>query len=145
MKVNVEIDCTPEEARAFMVVSGGGTVSLAADGTLDCSATDIVCSGTTDVPTFDIGGTASKAVTINLPSSTVNLRHPSFGAGSTGEHTIELSSFVTDAANNGAGDPEVTLDGSGDGSFNVGGTITFDGSEVAGTFSATFNVSVEYT
>lgn len=127
-----------------MVVSGAGTVTIASDGTLDCSATDIVCSGTTSVADFAVEGTVSKAVTINLPSTAVNLRHPSFSALSTGEHTIELGSF-TSSENDAGGNPEVTLDASGDGTFDVGGTITLDGSEDAGVFSGTFDVSVDYS
>jgi len=123
-----------------MVVDGGGTVSLAPDGTIDCTSANIVCSGTTSVAGFDVTGTAAKAVTINLPTAAVNLRHPDFGVGSTGEHTIVLDSFTSSATGE-----EITLDGAGDGSFTVGGTITLDGSEVSGVFEASFDVSVEYS
>ncbi|MEO9491688.1 MAG: DUF4402 domain-containing protein, partial [Marinomonas sp.] len=85
-----------------MVVSGAGTVSLAADGTLDCSAADIVCTGTTGVAGFDVGGTASKAVTINLPTADVELQHTAYTPTSGGEHVIELNGLVSDAANNAA-------------------------------------------
>jgi len=56
-----------------------------------------------------------------------------------------MSAVTTDASDNAAGDPEVTLDASGDSNFSVGGTIDFGGTEEAGSYSATFNVSVEYT
>ncbi|MEM8724861.1 MAG: DUF4402 domain-containing protein [Pseudomonadota bacterium] len=129
-----------------MVVSGAGTVALDASNSLTCTDPDIVCSGTTSVAAFDVEGTANRAVTINLPTGTVNLRHPSYNAStSTGEHTIELSSFVSSDNNATSGDPEVTLDGTGDASFTVGGTITIDGSEEAGLFEGTFDVSVEYS
>lgn len=126
-----------------MVVSGAGSVTLGADGTLDCSATDIVCSGTTSVAGFSVEGTANKAVTINLPASSVELRHPSYTAATAAEHSIILDSF-TSSENGGTG-PEVTLDGAGDATFDVGGTITLDGSEAAGVFDGTFDVSVEYS
>lgn len=126
-----------------MVVSGAGTVTLASDGSLDCSATDIVCSGTTSVAGFTVEGTANKAVTINLPTGDVELRHPSYTAGTAAEHSIVLNAFSS--SENGGSGPEVTLDGLGDGTFNVGGTITLDGSEEAGVFDATFDVSVEYS
>ncbi len=129
-----------------MVVSGAGTVSLDASNNLTCTDPDIVCSGTTSVAAFDVEGTANRAVTINLPAGTVNLRHPSYNAStSTGEHTIELDSFVSSDNNATSGDPEVTLDGTGNASFTVGGTITIDGSEEAGLFEGTFDVSVEYS
>lgn len=123
-----------------MVVDGAGTVSLAADGTLDCAAADIVCSGTSAVAAFDVTGTANKAVTINLPTAAIDLNHPDLTAASTGEHTIELDAFVSSGTGN-----EITLDGSGDGSFTVGGSIEFDGSEVAGIYTGSFDVSVEYS
>ncbi len=126
-----------------MVVSGAGTVTLAADGTLNCAATDIVCSGTTSVAGFSVEGTANKAVTINLPTTSVDLQHPSFTAGTAAEHTIVLSAFTS--SENGTGGPEVTLDGTGNATFDVGGTITLDGTEAAGVFSGTFDVSVEYS
>ena len=116
--------------------TNGGTVTLAADGTLDCSDPDIVCSGTTGVPTFNISaGTPGKAVTVNLPASSSIL---ALGAGGTPQTEIVLDSFTTSAAT-------LNLDGSGAGSFTVGGTITLDGDETPGVFNGTFNVSVEYS
>jgi hypothetical protein len=124
-----------------MVVDGGGNVSLDPDGTLDCSAGDIICSGTSSVASFTVAGTASKAVTINLPTDSIDLNHPDYDAAtSVGEHTIVLSGFTSSET----GD-EVTLDGSGDGSFTVGGTINFDGSEEPGVYTGSFSVSVEYS
>ena len=122
-----------------MVVDGAGVVSLAADGTLTCDSADIVCSGTSAVAAFSVTGTASKAVTINLPTGAVDLQTTGWSAGDPDPYQIELNGFVDSDSG------EVTLDGAGDGSFTVGGTITFDGSEVAGVYSATFDVSVEYS
>lgn len=144
-----------------MVVTGAGVVSLDADGNFDCTDADIVCSGTTSVAGFDVTGTASKNVTINLPSATVELRHTDYDATdptlSGADYVIELDSFDSNSAYyNNTTDPldptiitsewyELQLDASGDGSFDVGGAITFDGSEIAGVYSADFTVSVEYS
>ena len=131
-----------------MVVNAGGSVSLAADGTLDCSDANIICSGTTDVAGFDVTGSAGENVRINLPAS-VDLLHTAWTPLSGGEHVIVLDSLVTDGTliTPGVGSPyyQVALDGvTGAASFNVGGTITMDGTEVAGVFSETFTVTVEY-
>ncbi len=127
-----------------MIVSGtGGSVILFADGSLDCTAADVVCSGTTSVAGFSVEGTANKAVTINLPTSNVELRHPSYTTATAAQHSIILNTFTS--SENGGSGPEVTLNGTGDATFDVGGTITLDGSEEAGVFEATFDVSVEYS
>lgn len=126
-----------------MVVSGAGAVTIAADGTLTCTDPDIVCSGTTGVAGFSVDGTANKDVTITLPAAAVELRHPSYTAATAAQHAIELDTFTS--SENGAGGPEVTLDGTGNATFDVGGTITLDGAEAAGVFDGTFDVSVEYS
>ncbi|MEE4201210.1 DUF4402 domain-containing protein [Erythrobacter sp.] len=126
-----------------MVVSGAGVVTLAANGDLACDDADIVCSGTTSVATFTVDGTANTAVTINLPTAAVELRHPSYTTATATQHAIVLNTFTSNR--NGGTGPEVTLDGDGDGDFAVGGTITLDGSEAAGVFSGSFDVSVEYS
>ncbi|MGB3712743.1 MAG: DUF4402 domain-containing protein [Erythrobacter sp.] len=130
-----------------MVVEGAGAVTLSPDGSaagdLTCSDPDIVCSGTTSVAGFTVEGTQSKAVTINLPSNTIELRHPSWTAATDAQHSIELDNFT--ASDNGVGGPEVTLDVNGVATFEVGGTINLGGTEEAGVFSGTFDVSVEYS
>lgn len=125
---------------AMVVSAGGGSVSLAADGTLDCTAANIVCSGTTGIANFDVDGTANKDVTVNLPTGSVDLVHTGFVGSTQAEHVIVLGSFVSDATGG-----EVTLDATGVAEFNVGGTITLDGSEIAGIYEGTFTVSVEYS
>ena len=135
------LQLTNENALDFgtMVIAGGGSVTLASDGTLDCTATDIVCSGTTGVADFAVDGTFNKAVTINLPTDDVELRHPAYTAATADAHDIILSAFTSSAGG------EVTLDGDGLGAFDVGGTITMDGSEVAGVYTGSFTVTVEYS
>lgn len=132
-----------------MVVTGAGTVSLSAStGTLDCSDTDIVCSGTTEVAAFSItAGTALKGVTVNFDTPSVTLLRSGGTVGLAADE-LELDNFNSDATlvNDIAGDYyEVTLDGSGTGAFGVGGDLTFDGTEVAGVYQGTFDVSVDYT
>lgn len=126
-----------------MVVSGAGSVTLGSDNTIDCTSANIVCSGTTGVAGFSVEGTASKAVTINLPTSGIELRHPDYSPLTAAQHTIDLDTFTS--SENGSSGPEVTLDASGDATFDVGGTIDLDGSEVPGIYSGTFAVSVEYS
>jgi hypothetical protein len=146
------LDLVPTTSVDFgaMVVSGAGSVSLdPSDGSLDCTAANITCSGTTDIADFTITGTASKAVTIILPAADVDLQHTDYGTADPltrdATHVIEFSTDTEAADNPTTLLPEVTLDGLGDGDFSVGGSLNFDGGEVAGDYSATFTVEVEYT
>lgn len=127
-----------------MVVTGAGVVSLAADSTLTCTDPDVICHGTTTVSGFDITtGSANKGVTINVPTTDVTLLRAGGTAG-TASDELELNGFVTSATLN-AGNWETTLDASGEGSFTVGGDLNFDGSEVAGVYTGSYTVSVEYS
>ena len=132
-----------------MVVTGAGVVSLdAATGNLDCSDTDIVCSGTTELAAFSItAGTALKDVTINFDTPSVTLLRGG-GTVGTAADELELDNFNSDATlvTDPLGDYyEVTLSGTGTAAFEVGGDLTFDGTEVAGVYTGTFDVSVEYS
>jgi hypothetical protein len=134
---------------AMVVTGAGGTVTLDANGgTLECSATGIVCSGTTGVAEFSItSGTGLKDVTINLDTSIVTLL-VSGGTPGDAADELELDNFNSDATlvPDAAGDYyEVTLSGTGTASFGVGGDLTFDGSEGAGVYTGQFVVSVEYS
>ena len=130
-----------------LVSAGGGTVTVSPSGGLTCSSAGVVCSGTVSAAAFDItGGTAAKKVSVILPAVT-NLVRVGAAVGTTAAaDLIGFGSLTTDAVLNATnGDREVTLGATGAGTFNVGGTITFDGSETPGTYEATFNVSVDYS
>lgn len=133
-----------------VAVNGAGTATLAADGTLTCSA-DLVCTGTPVLAEFTVTeGTPNKQVTIDLPTN-IDLRLNTLAATdvATTAQKIELSNYVTDATagSDGAGGTaySVMLNASSVANFQVGGTLNFDGSEVAGTYEGTFDVSVEYS
>lgn len=147
--LQLELDTGSKLDFGAMVVSGAGVVSLdAATGTLDCAAVNIVCSGTTELAAFSItAGTALKDVKINFDTPSVILLR-SGGTAGTAADELMLSNLNSDAAL--IADPlgdyyEVTLSGTGTAAFLVGGDLTFDGSEVAGIYSGTFSVSVEYS
>lgn len=147
--LQLELDTGSKLDFGAMVVSGPGTVSLdASAGTLDCAAAAIVCSGTTEFAAFNItAGTALKDVTINFDTPSVTLLR---GGGDLANpaDVLVLNNFNSDAAliADVLGDYyEVTLDAAGTSSFLVGGDLTFDGSELAGVYTGTFDVSVEYS
>lgn len=145
--LNLTLDTNSKLDFGAMVVSGAGVVTLDADGTFDCTATNIVCSGTTEVASFSIdSGTGLKDVTINLPSSTTLLR--AGGTSGTAADELELDNFTTTGSLNTSGSTpfyEVSLDSAGEAGFSVGGDLNFDGTEVPGSYTGTFSVSVEYS
>lgn len=143
------------------------TLVMAEDGTLTCGA-NFVCSGTTDVPVFNIsGGSVNRTVTVSLPAADVTTPDYIYLGGDNtitdDTQRLEIYDFtsdadftpagtvnILDAYNNVVGTQavdayySVDLDGAGEGSFTVGATLGFDGDEVAGSYSANFNVSVDY-
>lgn len=156
-----------------VVVSGAGSLTMAADGTLDCSDANLICSGTTDVPVFNItGGTADENVKIIfdhpvtsgdpillVSSTAVDPANPTtaealVASNFTTDSTFTASSTVADLDQ--YGDPTGTftttdayyglqLDSSGEGRFSVGADLDFDGDETPGVYTGTFNVKVEYS
>lgn len=142
-----------------------GTLSMGSDGVLDCSDANLICSGTTDVPVFEIsGGSADKFVSINFDSALVYLY---LGGTVTTDDTqrLELDTFTSDATFNAEqlgvpvldpyGAPtgatvdipeyySTQLDASGNGSFTIGGDLHFDGDEAAGVYTGTVPVTVDY-
>jgi len=147
--LTLELDTGSALDFGTMVVTGAGGVSLdASTGTLDCLIATIVCSGTTRLAAFSItAGTPDKNVTINFDTPSVTLFNT---AGIGAAYELELDNFnsnaleVTDTTTLGTY-YEVKLDEGGLGAFLVGGDLTFDGTEVAGTYEGTFDVSVEYS
>ena len=124
-----------------IVVNGADTLTLTPAGTMDCANKQVVCAGTTDVPTFEVTGTDGAAVTINLPTANVNLVVAG-GSAAVAEETLVLNNFTSSA--NGTNGPEATLTG-GSALFTVGGTLNIGANQDAGVYTGTFDVSVEYS
>lgn len=125
---------------ASIPVGGTETLVLPADGTAMTCPTTLVCRGTTSLPRFIVAGTANRAVDITLPTGNVILRT---GAGVDADEQLELNTFTS--SENISGAPAVTLNGTGDAAFNVGGSLVIDEAQDAGIYTGTFQVSVEYS
>lgn len=109
----------------------GGTVSVNADSSV-ASTGALISTGTRSPAAFDVVGTPNAMVIVSLPTAAVDLTRVS------GTETMSLGGFNTNP--NGA----FQLDGAGAGSFNVGGTLAVASGQVAGNYTGTFVVSVEY-
>lgn len=112
-----------------VAANGAGTLAIAGDGTVACSAA-LVCTGTRQTAAFDVTGTAGTAVTAAVTTASITL---SDGAG----HNMTLDNFDVYFPNGSTLTAGAT-------SFNVGGTLNVNAAQVAGVYNGSFNVSVEY-
>lgn len=121
--------------------STGGTVAVNGGGFRTCSG-DVICGpgGAEQPATFTVTGAANSNIDVtvqDLVANPVSLTHTANAGSTNAEHNIELVSLE-----------DGSLGGfttfSGNESFNVGGTISLDGSEIAGTYQGSFDVTVSY-
>ena len=117
------------------VTLGPGTwsnasVSLSQSGAFSCTNANVVCSGVTTVAQYNVQGSNKQTVRISAPNVTlVNQSDPT--------KTLTL---VTDAP------ATILLTSSGipGTNFSIGGSVTLSSTTAAGTYSGTFNVTVDY-
>jgi hypothetical protein len=106
---------------AFAVASGQVSVTAGGVG----STSGIVQLGTVAADAFDVAGDANRSFSIVTTGGSV----------SNGTDTM---AFSTASAASG------TLDGTGNAAFTVGGTLTVGGTESAGTYTGSYDATVEY-
>lgn len=111
---------------------GGGTITIGTDGSPSKTGGVVLVTGSgAQAATFDVTGQGNLTYAITLPGdATVTLSNG--GGGS-----IALNSFVSDPANTGQ------LTG-GAQTLNVGATATIADAQEEGTYTGTFDVTVEY-
>jgi hypothetical protein len=108
----------------------GATVGISRTGTFSCANANLTCSGTTQVAQYNVSGSNNQVVHITAPNvSLVNQSDPT--------QTLTL---VVDAP------ATLTLTNSGPpgSNFFLGGSITVTSATAGGTYSGTFNVTVDY-
>lgn len=108
--------------------TSGGIVTVGNTDNRTCGA-GLVCSATPSSAKFTIAGAASQLVGITSDAS-VTLNRTGGGASMTAALTSSLATQ--------------TLSGAGAGSFAVGGVLTVAGTQAAGAYTGTFNVTVNY-
>lgn len=121
--------------------STGGDVTVTAGGVRSCFG-DVICgpAGTEQAASFNVTGAAGSTIDVSvqdLVNNPVSLVHTANAGSTAASHNIEL-----------VGLSDGSLGGfttfSGNEVFNIGGTIQLDGSEIAGTYQGTFDVTVSY-
>jgi spore coat protein U-like protein len=107
------------------------TISLSPANVLNCGAgaAELVCSGATSVPTYNVQGTNKSVLTI--------FKTPSLLTNSADGSKLTLTP---------SGPASVTLTNSGapGSNFTIGGSITLTPATTAGTYSGVLDVTVEY-
>jgi len=108
----------------------GGTANLSpASGALSCSA-GLICAASGIRASFHVDGAANQPVSISFTDSNIDLQGP----GATDLMPLALSTVAG----------PFVLNGTGDLDFDVGGTLTVDPNETAGTYIGTLEVVVLY-
>ncbi len=108
--------------------TSGGTVTVGTTDNRTCGA-GLVCSLAVTSAKFGIAGAALQSVGISAdPTVTLNR----FGGGGTMSATLLTSASTA------------TLSAAGASTFAVGGVLTVGGTQAAGDYTGTFNVTVNY-
>jgi len=117
------------------IVLGGGTwsgaaVSISKAGVFACTNTNVTCSGVTKEARYKVTGTNNQTVQINAPDVTLTNQN---------DNTKTLLLTVDNPGS-------VNLGNSGTVglTFGLGGSITVDSTTADGTYTGTFNVTVNY-
>ena len=106
------------------------TVSVSKSGVFSCANVNVTCTGATLAAQYNVEGSNNQTVYINAPNVTLVNQ-------SDATQTLTL---VVDAP------ASVILTNSGPPgtNFSIGGSITLSSTTVGGTYTGTFNVTVDY-
>ena len=110
-------------------ISSVGTVSIDPGGNRTAGGAAALGATVGSAAQFTITGEASVAYAMTLPSNSVNLT-------SLSSDSMTVDNFVNDGTG--------TLNGGGTENISVGATLHIGASQVAGTYSGTFDVTVNY-
>ena len=131
--LSVAVDATDNTLDFGQIAPGatGATIVVAPDGTMTGGyPTQVICAGSTNAPSFDVVGNPNALVYVTFTNASETL--------SNGTDSMTVDTFTTD------GGGQLTLDGSGDGSFTVGGSLAVAASQAAGVYTGTLEVNVAY-
>jgi uncharacterized protein DUF4402 len=108
----------------------GATVGISRTGAFSCASTNLVCTGATQVATYNVTGTNNQAIRISAPN--VILKNQA-------DPTATLTLVVDNP-----GTLTLPSSGSKGANFSLGGSITLSSSAAGGTYQGTFAVTVDY-
>jgi hypothetical protein len=108
----------------------GATVGISRAGVFSCANANLTCTGATQVAQYNVSGTNNQTVKITAPNVTLVNQSDST------QTLILVTDSPTSVLLTNSGPPGTN--------FSIGGSISLNSSTVAGTYSGTFNVTVEY-
>jgi len=108
----------------------GATVTISQTGVLSCTNANVTCTGAAQPAKYTATGTNNQIVRVTAPNVTLTNQ-----SDSTKTLTLVVDSPTTVAIPN-SGQKGVD--------FAIGGAITVNSTTSAGTYSGTFNVTVDY-
>jgi len=108
----------------------GATVSISRAGTFTCTNANVTCSGVTKVAQYNVSGSNNQVVHITAPNVTL-------------VNQSDASQRLTLVVDN-PGTVTLTNSGPPGSNFSLGGSISVSSATVGGTYSGTFNVTVDY-
>jgi hypothetical protein len=134
--LSVAVDATADTLNLGTIADGGiaanANLTVTPAGALVSCPALLICGGTIAAPTFHIDGLAAEVVDVSFVNATETLT-------SGGGDVLSVGSFTTDLVGN-----QATLDGAGEASFAVGGTLTVAPNQPAGVYDGSLSVSVAY-
>ncbi len=114
---------------SVVAAASAGTVAMDTAGSRTCSTVTCVSQDAGTAASFDVSGQADYQYSVTLPTSTTI----SDGGGT---NSMTIDTFSHNSGN--------ALDGTGADTFNVGATLSVGADQVAGSYTGTFDVTVEY-
>ena len=106
------------------------TVGISKAGVFSCTNANLICTGATQVARYNVSGTNNRTVLISAPNVTLVNQ---------GDPTKTLTMVVDNP-----GSALLTNSGPPGTNFSLGGSISLSSTTVSGTYSGTFNVTVDY-
>ena len=106
------------------------TVGISKAGVFSCTNPNLICTGAPQAARYNVSGTNNRTVLITAPNVTLVNQ---------GDPTKTLTMVVDNP-----GSALLTNSGPPGTNFSLGGSISLSSTTVSGTYSGTFNVTVDY-
>jgi hypothetical protein len=108
----------------------GAIVGISRAGVFNCASANLVCTGATQVATYNVTGTNNQTVRISAPDVIL-------------KNQADATKTLTLAVDN-PGTVSLPSSGTKGVNFSLGGSITLSSDAASGTYQGTFAVTVDY-